>query len=186
MFNKRAWCAVAAGLVMAGGCASNGPVDLAAAGRVHVSNGESNTVFVSAPQVQADNGVLVVTGTLTRRPDYNGPVPGRLVVTVFDVDGKTELDEFTTGWDPPHVPVTGDRRATYTARYGWLPPDGATVRVDHEANPDGPEETVAGNARYYSPGYRRSDVRKQLTNGLGGDKSWWYNQPRRINDSRAR
>ncbi len=172
------------GIVLAGvaGCSAS-PVDLAAAGRVKVANSNTDMVDLAPPKVEADHGSMVVTGTLTRHPGFNGPVPGRLDVTVVAADGKTVLQQFSTGWDPPHIPVDGDRRATYVVRYGWLPPDGATVRVDHATDLD--EDPNSHNGKY-SPHYRGTDDRIQLLDGLGGDRSWSNQQQQRFTDNRIR
>ncbi len=174
-----AWMTVIAG------CSTDRTVDLSAAGRVHVANQGSGMVDVAPPLVVAERSSLVVSGTVTRHPGFDGPVPGRLDVTVIDADGKTVLQQFSTGWDPPHIPVTGDRRATYTVRYGWLPPEGVTVRVDHEPYPDGPGN-ANGPAAQYRPRYRGTDGRPQLLDGLGGDRSWNYSHPQVVNDARQR
>ena len=165
MYKAVVWVALAAMV----GC-SPGRVDLSGSGRVRAADVGSAMVDVTPPQVVVEGNDLVVSGTVARRPGFDGPVPGRLFVSVVAADGQTELQAFTTGWDPPHVPVTGDRRATYRVRYGWLPPDGATVRVGHEPNPNGPDNPT-GDAATYRPGFRSSDRRSQLTGGLGGVNS---------------
>ena len=157
----RGACAGALGVVLAG--CGPGRVDLGAAGRVHVDDVGSKMVDVGRPTVVADGDDLVVSGTVARRPGFDGPVPGRLVITVLAADGQTVLQEFGTGWDPTHIPLDGDRRSTYRVRYGWLPPDGATVRVGHEPDPNVP---ITDDAKY-SKGYRATDARGQRRSTQG-------------------
>ena len=137
------------------GCGSS-TVDLTAANRVRAADVDSAALDVAPPRVTVQGTDMVVAGTVTRRPDFDGPVPGRLVVTVLAADQQTVLDEFTTGWNPPRVPVDGDRRSAYTVRYGLVPPDGATVRVEHELAPDGPRAQPLNQPGQTQNGVRRN------------------------------
>ncbi len=157
------------GLSVAAGCASTRTVDLAAAGRVRVADGGSAMLDVGPPQVLSVGNDLVVSGTVTRRPGFDGPVPGRLLVTVLSADGQSVLEQVPTGWDPPHVPVDGDRRASYRLRYGYLPPDGSTVRVAHQPDPNASDD-LPGPAAAYRPGYRSTD-RRPTQNGVRNEMS---------------
>ncbi len=161
---KAAFCFALAVTV---GCSTTRTADLSASGRVRATDLGSDVLDVTPPVVTAVGNDMVVTGTVTRRPGFDGPVPGRLVVTVLGPDGQTELQSIPTGWDPPHIPTTGDRRATYRVRYGYLPPDGSIVRVGHEPHP-GSLDDVADDAAAYRPGYRASDRSSRLLGGLGG------------------
>jgi hypothetical protein len=121
----------------AAGCASPERVDLVRSGAVQAERAESNLVDLSIPDVYREDSTLVVSGTVTRKPGVDGPIPGHLQILFLTKDGGL-LDELDPLLNPREIPTTGSRQSRYVTRYGWLPPNGTRVRAEygeHEHEP---------------------------------------------------
>lgn len=112
--------------LLAAGCASGGNVDLVASGAVRVDRAESKLIDLSLPSVHRDGDVLVVSGTVTRKPGVDDPIPEPLQILFLSKDGAV-LDELWLMWQPIEIPIAGNRQSSYEVRYAWIPPDGTIV-----------------------------------------------------------
>jgi len=116
------------------GCASLLDVDLVASGAVRVDRVESKLIDLSLPSVHRDGNVLVVSGTVIRKPGVDGPIPEPLQILFLSKNGEV-LDELCLTWEPSEIPIAGNRQSTYEVRYAWLPPDGTIVRAVYGSGP---------------------------------------------------
>ncbi len=110
------------------GCASEGQT--AERSKVHTAAIEGPDLIVSRPTVSMDGDVMIVSGTVQRKPGHDAPIKGHLMMWVNGKDGKL-LDQMELTWSPREIPTNGDRKATYQARYAWTPPAGAMVRISY-------------------------------------------------------
>ncbi len=115
-----------------GGCAV-GPVDLVAKGKAVAKAQPSEVVELSKPRVLVDDGVLDISGTVTRKAGMDGPVFGHVDIKIVSKKGEV-LHLFPMNWLPRQIPVSGSRQLSYTLRFFWEPPDGATVSATYDQN----------------------------------------------------
>jgi hypothetical protein len=118
------------------GCASLSDVDLVASGAVKADRVDSELIDLSLPSVHREGDVLVVTGTVMRRPGVDGPIPEPLQI-LFLSDNGAVLDELWPTWQPDEIPIDGNRQSSYEVRYAWLPPNGTIVRAVYGSRPAG-------------------------------------------------
>ncbi len=102
--------------------------DLVAMGKVHVEPISTNEAELPPPKVIMSGDVMTISGVVKRKPNYNGPLDGHVKIELLDASQKV-IGQFPTEWTPSEVPVNGKRQADYSLEYGWVPPDGTTVRV---------------------------------------------------------
>jgi hypothetical protein len=121
-----------AGIVLLAGCASNLPTkDHVSAGFVKVQPVETPEAALPTTSVHLDGDVMKISGIIKRKPGYNGPLDGHVRIEFASPTGEV-LNEFPLDWDPQDVPITGERQAQYAIDYGWVPPQGTTMRVTIE------------------------------------------------------
>ena len=110
------------------GCAhETPPKDLVSSGLVKVQPVASNQADLPAPRVLMSGDVMEISGVVKRKADYNGPLDGHVKIEILSPTGQV-LEQFPIEWQPQDVPVTGNREAEYALSYGWVPPQGTTVR----------------------------------------------------------
>lgn len=107
--------------------------DLVRTGKINVQREQGGLFDILVPSVWRDGKTMVVSGTLVRRTQAMGPIPGHLDITVLSPEGRM-LNESRAHWFPVSVPLHGPRDASYIVRFHWLPPDGSVVRIVHRIN----------------------------------------------------
>jgi hypothetical protein len=112
---------------------------------VHVQPVSNDEAEVAPPSVTMNGDVMTVSGIVKRKPDYNGPLDGHVKIEFLDGSQKV-IDQFPIEWNPSEVPLNGNRQAGYKLEYGWLPPEGTTVRISVVEDTDEVLQTEGGNA----------------------------------------
>jgi hypothetical protein len=111
------------------GCESVFETDLVKKGAVVSQAGQSPVVDLSPPSVMQNGDAVDITGTVTRKPGFDGAIQnGYVLVQILDAKG-TEIDELWSTWTPANIPTDGARQSTYEIHYLWNPPPGTTVNV---------------------------------------------------------
>lgn len=103
-------------------------IDLVAENKVVAQAVSGPGIVVSLPSVFAKRYDLEIFGTVTRRPDYDGPVGGFLDIQIRAKTGEL-LDQSLIHWVPEIIPTDGTRSAKYSAQLLGIPPEGSIVRV---------------------------------------------------------
>jgi hypothetical protein len=103
-------------------------IDLVAENKVVAQSVSGAGITVSLPSVFSKRNDLEVFGTVTRRPDNDGPISGFLDVQLRSKAGEL-IDQSLIHWVPESIPTDGARSAKYSARILGVPPVGSIVRV---------------------------------------------------------
>jgi hypothetical protein len=117
-------------VVSLAGCLAD-RVDLVRANRVRIEPAPAGTTALSAPIVWAQDGKLVVLGSMAHQGSHHHH-PGHVHVVVRSASGEelgrqqVRLRERDAG-----ARVMRKHRANYTAEFAKVPPDGSTVQVWH-------------------------------------------------------
>jgi len=149
------------------GCASSiMEVDLVSRGAVKVDRTDSDLIDLSPPSVHRDGNVLIVSGTVTRKPGVDGPIPGELQI-LFLSDGGAVLDELWPTWQPDEIPVDGNRQSSYEVRYEWLPPEGTIVRAVYGVTPEKLPSGGTSSAQRGGPSQTRTNSMSNHQHHLG-------------------
>ncbi len=114
------------------GCASSHRDDLASQGVVQVGVVRSASVEVAPPAVVRAGGVLIVSGTVTRKPGVDADLPGHIRILVKSSSGQV-LHEMSIASSPVNIPTTGDRASKYELQSYYIPPAGATFTAEYAA-----------------------------------------------------
>jgi hypothetical protein len=123
------WIAGFVVMLLSAGCAGHHPTtDLVSTGQVKVQPIASNAADLPAPSVRMSSDVMQIKGVVRRKPDYNGPLDGHVKIEILDPQNAV-LAQFPIEWQPQDVPLTGSRQAEYALNYGWVPPEGTTLRI---------------------------------------------------------
>ncbi len=98
-------------------------IDLVAENKVVAQAVSGPGIVVSLPSVFSKRNDLEVFGTVTRRPNNDGPVGGFLDVEIRSSNGVL-LDQSLIHWVPDLIPTDGTRSSKYSAHprhpAGWL------------------------------------------------------------------
>ena len=119
-----------AGIWLIVGCAQEKqpPKDLVSSGLMKFQPVPTNEADLPTPKVALSDDVMMISGVVKRKPDYNGPLDGHVKIELLDASGQV-LEQFPIEWQPQDVPLNGTREAEYALNYGWVPPEGTTLRV---------------------------------------------------------
>jgi hypothetical protein len=111
------------------GCESVFETDLVNKGMVISQAGESPVVDLSQPKVMQKGDTVEISGTVTRKPGFDGPIQnGYVLVQLLDPKGG-EIDELWSTWTPTDIPLDGSRQSAYDITYLWTPLPGTTVNA---------------------------------------------------------
>jgi hypothetical protein len=141
-------------------------------------------VIIDLPSVDVHNGIISISGTVHRKPGVTGELPGRIDIEFLDAEGQY-LDGLPALLTPRVVPVDPNSTARYSTNYGYIPPEGSTVRVhfiDHEKqieeDAEGDDFSYGGNAGkgieggYHvnnsNPTHKTSTAHSNSLGGTGG------------------
>jgi len=103
-------------------------IDLVAENKVVAQSVSGPGIVVSLPSVFSRRNDLEVFGTVTRRPDNDGPIGGFLDVQIRAKTGEL-IDQSLIHWVPEAIPTDDTRSAKYSAHILGVPPVGSIVRV---------------------------------------------------------
>jgi len=103
-------------------------IDLVAENKVIAQSVSGPGIVVSLPSVFSRRNDLEVFGTVTRRPDNDGPIIGFLDVQIRSKTGEL-IDQSLIHWVPEAIPTDETRSAKYSAHILGVPPVGSIVRV---------------------------------------------------------
>jgi hypothetical protein len=110
-------------------CESVYETDLVKKGMVISQAGQSPVVDLAPPSVVQNGDTVDITGTVIRKPGFDGPIQnGYVLVQLLDPKGD-EIDELWSTWTPADIPIDGARQSTYQIHYLWTPLAGTTVNV---------------------------------------------------------
>jgi hypothetical protein len=146
----------------------------------------NDQVIVDLPVVEAHNGVVSISGTVHRKPGVTGELPGRIDIEFLDAEGQY-LDGLPALLTPRAVPVDPNSTARYSTNYGYVPPEGSTVRVhfiNHERqieeDAEGDDFSYGGNSGKGEGGADHGNnpnpthkVSSSHSNSLGGAGTRW-------------
>jgi hypothetical protein len=124
---KKRFAAITILLALAGGCAS-GPKNEPPPEGISVDATDSDLLDFGPPQVSIEKGVLIVEGTVTRKPGDHDVIAGRIDIDVVASNGEN-LAWLTALLTPDPVPDDDKGQSTYMVRYGLVPPAGSTEQV---------------------------------------------------------
>jgi hypothetical protein len=113
--------------LLAAGCSSSGSKKSPPEGLLADST-DNDLLDFGPPQMTIEKGVLIVTGTVTRKPGVHDVIAGRIDVDIFASNGD-ELAWVPCLLTPDPVPDDQTSQSTYEMRYGLVPPPGSTVQV---------------------------------------------------------
>jgi hypothetical protein len=133
-----------------------------------------NEVILETPHVTVVKGTIYITGVVRRRSAGSEEIPGRVDIEFLGPGGEY-LDGLPALLTPRAIPVDPNTPATYSTSYGWLPPEGSTVRVhfvDHDTQVredlEGNDFSYGGNHGAKAAGeLSNSNPAKHSSNGGG-------------------
>jgi hypothetical protein len=124
---KIAGIAVLAAMLGAG-CSSSGSKNSPPPEGLLADSTDNDLLDIGPPQMRIEKGVLIITGTVTRKPGVHDVIAGRIDVDIFASNGD-ELAWLPCLLTPDPVPDDQTSQSTYEVHYGLVPPGGSTVQV---------------------------------------------------------
>src|SRR5580700_9171107 len=89
------------------GCENLLQSDLVAEGKVTAKTGDSPVLDISTPKVVQNGDTVDISGTVTRKPGMDAPIPnGYLLIQLLDAGGN-DLDDIWSTWTPADIPTDG-------------------------------------------------------------------------------
>jgi len=135
----------------------------------------NDLVILDMPEVQVSYGTIYIYGTVHRRPDVHGELPGRVDIEFLTPEGEY-LDGVPALLSPHAVPLDPKATASYSTSYGSVPPPGSIIQVHFVDRQTQMEEDLQGNDFQYNHNAAKTgsgdSTTAPATKGSGTTSHW--------------